>query len=476
MLALSAVVVLASGLRFYHLGANSLWADEGGSVAIANLPWHSMGAILWGRELNMVLYYVLLRGWMHLGSSEGFIRALSALASVGTVVAVYWLGKRLSAGRARAGVLAAGFLAVNAWHIHYAQEARSYALLLFTASLAAIFLVRAVEDGRRRFWVGFAVAVIAGLYLQFFMLFVAGALVASVLFLSWDDLPGKRLAWSLAACFAGFLPILVFILKHDEDRMGWLPPISRALLQDYLTSLGGYSRAAGIAMLAIVIVSVWPLWRIARAHGRSLELWRESLPYCWLVLPVLVVGLYSLHHRMFLARYMQICLPAAALVMGINLARLPRMIGAIGGGALIVLMAWQLPGYYRHAPHEDWRSATRYVISHAQPGDVAVIYIPTGRGSFEYYRRRLGGSPEVPEVVYPGSKRMDENGLNGIPFVFAAGTLKPEYKSVWIFLNNVDFSPAARGAAQQGLEMMDSRFHSHTERDFYQMRVYRYER
>jgi len=476
MLLLAAITLLAAGLRFYHLGAYSLWADEGSSVAIATMPWHSMGAILWRRELNMSLYYLLLRGWMHLGSSEAFIRALSALGSVGTVVAVYWLGKRASGGRAAAGLFASAFLAINIWNIEYAQEARSYGLLLLVCALTTIFLLKAIESGRKRYWAAFAVAVVVGLYLQFFMLFVAFALICSLVLLPMRAIPRKRLMWTLAVCIAGFLPILIFYLEQDEDRMGWLPAFGRQVLQEFLISMGGYSQIAGYLLLTLVVVAAWKLWQTARSRGRGMELWRQALPFCWLVLPIAVVSLYSLHHRVFLPRYMQIVLPAAAVVLGATLVRLPRMIGIVAGAVLLVSMAWNIPGFYRHAPHEDWRSATEYVLSQAEPGDVLVIYIPQGRGAFEYYRRRMGGSIDRPKVVYPGGAEMDERGLNGIPFVFAAGTLKPEYKTVWIMLNNVHFSEAARGAAQQGLEMMNSRFRSYTEKDFYQMRVYRYQR
>ena len=43
----------------------------------------------------MALYYVLLRGWIHLGDSEFMVRALSVLMGVLTIPAIYYLGKQL---------------------------------------------------------------------------------------------------------------------------------------------------------------------------------------------------------------------------------------------------------------------------------------------------------------------------------------------------------------------------------------------
>jgi uncharacterized membrane protein len=66
----------------------------------------------------MALYYFLLRFWLTLGGSEGFVRGLSVLFSVATIPITFFLGARLF-GR-RAGLLASLLLAVNAYHIHYA--------------------------------------------------------------------------------------------------------------------------------------------------------------------------------------------------------------------------------------------------------------------------------------------------------------------------------------------------------------------
>ncbi len=76
---LSAITAAGAVLRFHILTAKSFWFDEGASVGIARLDWYNFVRILWRREANMTLYYLVLRGWLHFGSSEWFIRSLSAL-------------------------------------------------------------------------------------------------------------------------------------------------------------------------------------------------------------------------------------------------------------------------------------------------------------------------------------------------------------------------------------------------------------
>jgi len=138
------ITLVAALLRLHGIASKSLWLDEGISVEIARLPWRQFFYVLRHREINMSLYYVLLHFWLALGSTEGFIRGLSVLFSVATVPALYALGARLF-GRV-AGLLAAWLLAINAYHIRYAQEARSYALVVFIATLATWLLVRNLQE------------------------------------------------------------------------------------------------------------------------------------------------------------------------------------------------------------------------------------------------------------------------------------------------------------------------------------------
>src|SRR5947208_17064543 len=62
---LAAITAAGALLRVYILTAKSFWFDEGASVGIARLDWYNFVRILWRREANMALYYVLPRGWLH---------------------------------------------------------------------------------------------------------------------------------------------------------------------------------------------------------------------------------------------------------------------------------------------------------------------------------------------------------------------------------------------------------------------------
>ncbi len=121
------ILLLASFLRFYRLDAQSLWNDEGTSVAVAGRDLATIARDAAG-DIHPPLYYWLLHGWLRLtGDSEFAVRAFSALLGVLLVALTYALG-RLLTGR-WAGLAAAFLAAINPFQVYYSQEARMYMLL-----------------------------------------------------------------------------------------------------------------------------------------------------------------------------------------------------------------------------------------------------------------------------------------------------------------------------------------------------------
>src|SRR5215510_6531075 len=99
LLAIGGIVSLAAVLRLLHLGSKSLWVDECASLDFAQQPWSQFWRTMWNGEANMLTYYLFLRLWIHIGSSEFVVRALSVIPAVATVWMVYLLGRRLFSTR-----------------------------------------------------------------------------------------------------------------------------------------------------------------------------------------------------------------------------------------------------------------------------------------------------------------------------------------------------------------------------------------
>ncbi len=163
------IILLAFGLRFYGLAAQSLWNDEGTSVAVAQRDLVTIARDA-AHDIHPPLYYELLGAWVRLfGTSEAAVRSLSALLGVGLVALLYPLG-RLLAGR-WAGLATAFLAAINPFQVYYSQEARMYMLLAVLSSLAfyAALMWAASGPGKGRLGWGivYVLAGAAGLYTHY---------------------------------------------------------------------------------------------------------------------------------------------------------------------------------------------------------------------------------------------------------------------------------------------------------------------
>ena len=98
------VLVIATLLRTYKLGNKSFWLDEAASNMLARSDWHTFLNALVHRQANMTLYYLVLRGWMHLGNSEALVRLLSVLFGVASIPLMYQLAAYIF-GQRRPGLL-----------------------------------------------------------------------------------------------------------------------------------------------------------------------------------------------------------------------------------------------------------------------------------------------------------------------------------------------------------------------------------
>src|ERR1700758_1663939 len=163
-------LLFAGGIavRFFCLARKPFWFDECFSVEVARIDWRDFLHLVWWREANMSLYYVLLSIWLHLGHSPFFIRSPSAVIAAATLPAIYWLARLLY--DRRVALIAAALFAFNAYDVRYAQEARSYSLFVLLATLSSGFLIAWLQHPSRRNWRGYVLMSILAVYAHFYAL------------------------------------------------------------------------------------------------------------------------------------------------------------------------------------------------------------------------------------------------------------------------------------------------------------------
>lgn len=132
------LILVAALLRLSTLSLKSVWLDEAYSV-FAAAQGH---ALIWtGFDAHPPLYYSFLHEWLKLvpNGSEFGLRLPSALASIGGLVLIYHLGRRLF--DERFGRIALALLAFSPLEIWYAGEARMYAFVILAWLMVALALV-----------------------------------------------------------------------------------------------------------------------------------------------------------------------------------------------------------------------------------------------------------------------------------------------------------------------------------------------
>lgn len=433
---LALIIALAAVLRFHAIDQKNVWIDEGVSIEMARLDWYNFLRILWRHEANMALYTVILRGWLHFGSSEAFIRSLSAIFAVATLPALYVLGRKMFSPRV--ALIAAFLLAVNAYHVRYSQEARSYALYPLLCVLSSIYFLKFLDDPSRRNRVGHVLTSALAVYAHFFAGFVVVAQWISVCLLDRPDAQANfRRNWRQFAI--AISPLVLFVLTTGTGVLRWIPrPHWSDLGNTFVFFTGNGGCWLVVIYSAAVIAALVPVagWRSRRVSG---EAWRYRYLLIWLLFPILLVFAISQFKHLYLARYFIFCAPALILLAAAGLGRLRSDWAlAIVLAATAFLSYRAVSAYYQKdfdIGREDWRSATRYVLDHAQPGDVLILHQPIGRMPYEYYRSRIQANA-YPMVIYPahGDRLTYRDFYAGHAPDSFLENLPQHYPRVWVIL------------------------------------------
>jgi mannosyltransferase len=397
-LRLAAIAIVAAALRLIFLGARSFWGDEIVSVKLATDNWHGFAYWILRREANMALYYLALRGWTHFGDGEAWVRLLSAVFGIATVAMLYLLGRRLHGERV--AWLAALIGATNACLVQFSQEARSYSLVMLLAVLSYYYFLRFIDE--QNFWPAlmYVVVTAASFYTHFFAALIVCAQIASLLWLPRDKVPWRKLLIIYFAMAVTVFPIVVYVLRNDVGQLYWVQPTTFSEIYKLFIFFAGASKAVAAVLSVISLIAC--AWAIvgssAELRRRSEASWKLGLVLAWVVVPLAITVVVSLHKPVFVHRYLLVSLPGYLLLIGLGLSKLRKRVLV---AALVIVIALSgvsiVQGYFR--PIEDWRGVVEYVLSNAEKGDALLVYVPYGSNNFNFYASRMERKRPHPPVI-----------------------------------------------------------------------------
>ncbi len=385
-----AFLVLAAAVRFYRIGAQSLWNDEGNSAVMASRSFVSIARNA-AHDIHPPLYYWLLHLWSLLfGTSEAALRSLSALFGVLVVWLVFEITDRLMGRKeALAAMLVA---AASPLAIYYSQEARMYAMLAAILALGAWVLVEEDFSPGRTATAAMALIVASGLYTHYTFP-LAWAPIALVWL--WYGIEGKSkkdvIGWAAAHAFALllFLPWLPIALHQvvTWPRSNVHPSLSYRLATSWKWLVAGPMSPAGPMWL-------WALAALLIVAGAIRRYRHKAFVWLWFGVPfaaILLPGLYKPSYLKFLVAAIApwaVMASAGIFPRGATPRKWPEEV--MGGVVLLVLLVGfaRLDYEYFTNPkfaRDDYRGMARYIEAVGRPGDAIVLDAPGQIEVFRYY-------------------------------------------------------------------------------------------
>lgn len=397
--------VFATLVSFAGSWIPSFWGDEAVSImsAVRTLP--SLFAALGRIDAVHGTYYLFLRGWIDLfGASELSIRLPSAiavgLAAAGTVV----LGNLLFTRRI--AIIAGIVLAVLPRVTSVGSEARSFALWMAVAVWLTVILVRLLAKAtvRRLAWLAYALVFAVAIYLFLFLALLA--VVHGALILSTPRARGILRRWLEAVGLGVVLAAPVFVWGlAQHNQIDFLASPYQVTFQAVFVEQWFSGFWLPVVCWALIVLGVVSVIRSGRT-GRD----GAVLTIAWLLLPtaILLVGNAAIA-PMYATRYLTFSAPAAALLIAVGVATLPRIWLQASVGVLLIALV--VPGYlaqrgpYAKDGGSDWRQVSAIVGAHARPGDVIVFGLT----------RMPSRMPRLAMYAYPDAYR----GLTDIELITA---------------------------------------------------------
>jgi mannosyltransferase len=381
--------------------------DEVATRWAALLPLHLLAHLL--RHVDAVhgLYYLLMHGWMAVGTSPAVMRIPSVISMAVAVGLTVIIGRRLT-GSGWAGLFAGLIVALTPTISYYAQTARSYALVFacVVGSTLALLHALAAEAGTpaagersrgARFpagrWLVYAILLVVGGYLNELSLLVVAAHAVTLLLARY----GRRVMvhWAATAAVSVILVVPLAALSAREDAaVAWIPRPGlwslRILFHDYF----GATTAVAVLLFCCAVAAVLP--PLERGRRTSAPAWWSqggvSLPSVaapLLVVPGALLILESLVARpLYVDRYVLYGEAGAALLAGAGALRIGRWLAAAADrrmlvwvpGVVVCVLALVLqlaPQQRVRTPQSrlfDFGRPSRYLAAHAQPGDGVLFF------------------------------------------------------------------------------------------------------
>jgi hypothetical protein len=396
------ILLVAFGLRLFHLGHQELRGDEAFDALFSAQPVAVILSQLQGEQPYPPLFHTGLHYWLDLlGQSEVAQRLPALISGVLLLPLIYQLARLMLIETT--ALLAAALAAINPFYVWHAQDGRMYSLLA-ALSVASIWLaLRWLQDDRNwKLGAAYWAVTILALFTHYFAWWVllAENIAATLIIWQQDQRPirlGRWLVWQAAIV----LPQLPWLASAagllSSHTSGWIQPIPPLeMLRRALTSfsLGATLQPVAALVGSLLMGILFALGCFFRAGNPRFKGNGRLLLLVFVATPLLATVLLSMRRPAFDEKYLIAIVAPFLILVAHGLASvLKRSSGvALVIGVLILLASgWSLFNYYfgpEYAKSPRWRDLVASIETRAADGDIIVYNYPDP-GLQVYYRGDL---------------------------------------------------------------------------------------
>ncbi len=403
-------VLIGALLRIYGLGDESIWIDEGQTVAHAT---KSLSEIVkyCARDVHPPLYLFLIHFWTAIfGTSEFSLRMPSALFGIGTLILTFFFTKRLI--NIRTALLATLFMAISYMGISFSQEARSYAMLLLAIILSYHALLSYLEEKKLRYAIYYILSLSFILYVHYFAVFI---ILSHQLYFIYRLIrePGNRnkriISWigiNIGALII-YSPWIYFLINQVLQKLGGKGPGSWVAKPDIYVLYRTFVQLAGgklpllivaISLVGFIITAlIWRSNETDREEGKYRAIDIYMLIFFWFLATIPVPFVLSwIITPIYVERYGIQFLPGFCIFLAYLFTRFrPKVIARVLLTLFIITSIIGLYYYYTTLDKEQWRDVAAYIKKRAKPNQAIVLSAPWIYEPFVYYF----GKTQKPRII-----------------------------------------------------------------------------
>lgn len=373
------LVIIGAILRFASIHLNQFWHDEVWTFIFARMTFGQIWEAFMIYEPSPPLFYWLGHTLTLIGGFNPYVfRPTTAIFGIALIPVMYLIGKEYV--DLPTGLTLAFLTAINPFYIYYAQEARTYTLMVLLNALTLLVYLKYLKTREWPYIPVMVVIAALSVWAQWFSGIFIVVILSHMLITSRGHLKQslKHILLFSGLLFVTVAPLLPVVIEHSKSRtfmaMSWGYQ-GLDFIWILFQSLSGYNWLAAIVIVSLFILGMWYGWKKNRNITILLAL---------LVIIPAVIGMIISFKIPMTPRYMAFVsigfLAGIAPAISLIWTRAGEYRYHLTALAIILMIMAGIPFYatnYTVPSKFDWPQATRIVTNLSYDGDYVVAVPPS---------------------------------------------------------------------------------------------------